>query len=35
VVSPRAADEHAFRALARELDPRVQRRQAARAAIAA
>ena len=35
VVSPRAADEAAFRALARELDVRVQRRQAARAAIAA
>ena len=35
VVSPRAADERAFRALARELDTLVQRRQAARAAIAA
>jgi len=35
VVAPRAADDPAFRALARELDERVQRRQAARAALAA
>jgi tRNA 2-selenouridine synthase len=35
VVTPRSADEPAFRALARELDERVQRRRAARAALAA